>query len=246
MPVEDYEASTYGDKIADIYDSIHTAELLNTAETVEFLARRAGRGPVLELAIGTGRVGLPLAQQGIEVHGIDASEKMVAKLRGKDGGGDIPVSFGDFKDVPVEGRFTLIYLTFNTIFGLTTQEDQVTCFRNVADHLTEDGVFVLDGFFPDTSRFDRDQRVNVNEIGVDRVFMDVSRHDRMAQTISSQHLIITPGAIEMYPVHLRYIWPSELDLMARLAGLQLKQRFASYAEHPFTSASGAHVSVYGP
>jgi hypothetical protein len=245
MSVEDYEASTYGDRIADIYDSIHTSEVLNTSETVDFLVRRAGSGPVLELAIGTGRVALPLVQRGIEVHGIDASEKMVSKLRAKEGGRDVPVTFGDFKDVPVEGRFTLIYLTFNTIYGLTTQEDQLTCFRNVADHLTDDGLFVLDGFFPDTSRFDRGQRVNVNEVEVGRVFMDVSRHDPLSQTVTSQHLIITPGGIEMYPVHLRYIWPSELDLMARLAGLQLKERFASYAEHPLTSASGAHVSVYG-
>jgi Methyltransferase domain len=244
--VEDYGASTYGDQIADIYDSLHTAELLNTSETVEFLARRAGPGPVLELAIGTGRVALPLVQRGLEVHGIDASEKMISKLRAKEGGRDIPVNFGDFKDVPVEGNFSLIYVTFNTIYALTTQEDQLACFRNVAEHLTDDGVFVLDGFFPDTSRFDRGQRLNVNEVEVDRVFIDVSRHDPKAQTVSSQHLIITKGGIEMYPVHLRYIWPSEFDLMARLAGLELKERFANYAEHPFTSASGAHVSVYAP
>jgi SAM-dependent methyltransferase len=243
--VEAYEASTYGDRIADVYDSLHPAELLNTSATVNFLAERAGTGPVLELAIGTGRVALPLVERGIEVHGIDASENMVSKLRAKPGGADLEVTFGDFKDVPAEGRFSLIYLAFNTIYALTSQDDQVACFRNVAEHLTEDGVFVLDAFFPDISRFDRDQRVNVNEVEVDRVFIDVSRHDPMAQTISSQHLIITPGGIEMYPVHLRYIWPSEFDLMARVAGLKLRERFANYAEQPFTSASGAHVSVYG-
>jgi SAM-dependent methyltransferase len=242
--MEAYEASTYGDRIAEVYDSLHPGELLDTASTVEFLAARAGTGPVLELAIGTGRVALPLVERGLELHGIDASEKMVTKLRAKGGGRDLPVTMGDFKDVPVEGRFTLIYLTFNTIYALTTQDDQVTCFSNVADHLTEDGVFVVDGFFPDISRFDRDQRVQVNEIELDRVFLDVSRHDPVSQTISSQHLIVRSGGIEMYPVHLRYIWPSEFDLMARLAGLELKERWAGYREQPFTSSSGAHVSVY--
>ncbi|MEA2508408.1 MAG: hypothetical protein QOG21_490 [Actinomycetota bacterium] len=244
--MEAYEASTYGDRIAEIYDSLHPRGLLDTDSTVEFLATRAGSGPILELAIGTGRVALPLVQRGFEVHGIDASEKMVSKLRDKPGGRDLPVAFGDFKDVPIEGDFSLIYLTFNTIYALATQEDQVTCLRNVAEHLTDEGVFILDAFYPDTSRFDRGQRTQVNEVEVDRVFLDVSRHDPGAQTISSQHLIITEHGIEMYPVHLRYIWPSELDLMARLAGLELKERYAGYSEQPFTSASGAHVSVYGP
>jgi SAM-dependent methyltransferase len=242
--MEAYEASTYGDRIADVYDSLHPGEVLDTASTVEFLAARAGSGPVLELAIGTGRVALPLVERGIEVHGIDASEKMVAKLRAKQGGRDLPVAFGDFKDVPVEGRFSLIYLTFNTMYALTTQEDQVTCFRNVAQHLTEDGVFVMDAFVPDMGRYQRNQVTQVNEVEVDRVFIDVSRADPASQTISSQHLIFTEQGIEMYPVHLRYIWPSELDLMARLAGLELKERFAGYQEQPFSSASGAHVSVF--
>jgi SAM-dependent methyltransferase len=243
--VEEYEASTYGDLIADVYDSLHPGELLDTASTVDFLAARAGTGPVLELAIGTGRIALPLVERGLELHGIDASEKMVSKLRAKDGGRDLPVAMGDFKDVPVEGWFTLIYLTFNTIYALTTQDDQVTCFRNVAEHLTDDGVFVLDAFVPDVARFDRNQRSQVNEIELDRVFMDVSRHDPMNQTVTSQHLVIGKGGVEMYPVYIRYIWPSEFDLMARLAGLELKERFAGYREQPFTSSSGAHVSVYG-
>jgi SAM-dependent methyltransferase len=243
--MEAYEASTYGDRIADVYDSLHPGELLDTASTVEFLAARAGAGPVLELAIGTGRVALPLVARGLELHGIDASEKMVSKLRAKDGGRDLPVAMGDFKEVPVEGRFSLIYLTFNTIYALTTQDDQVMCFQNVAEHLTDDGVFVLDAFVPDVARFDRNQRTQVNEIELDRVFMDVSRHDPVSQTVTSQHLIIGTGGVEMYPVHIRYIWPSEFDLMARLAGLELKERFAGYREQPFTSSSGAHVSVYG-
>jgi SAM-dependent methyltransferase len=242
--VEAYEPSTYGDRIADVYDSLHPGELLNTDSTVDFLAARAGGGPVLELAIGTGRVALPLAERGLEVQGVDVSEKMVAKLRQKDGGRELPVVLGDFKDVPVEGRFSLIYLIFNTIFALTTQEDQVACLRNVAEHLTDDGVFVLDAFVPDLSRYQRNQVTQVNEVGVDRVFLDVSRHDPATQKVSSQHVILTPHGIELYPVHIRYIWPSELDLMAKLAGLELAERFGGYHEQPFTAASTAHVSVY--
>jgi SAM-dependent methyltransferase len=244
--MKDYEASTYGDRIAAIYDALHPAEQLDTAATVDFLAQRAGSGPVLELAIGTGRVALPLIERGIEVSGIDASENMVARLRAKELGSDVSVVFGDFKDVPVEGSFSLIYLVFNTIYALATQEDQVACFRNVREHLNDDGYFVVDGFFPDVGRFDRGQRAQVNEVEADRVFLDVSRHDPASQTISSQHLIITNGGVAMYPVHLRYIWPSEFDLMARLAGLKLKERFGGYREQPFTSASGMHVSVYTP
>jgi SAM-dependent methyltransferase len=231
--MKDYEASTYGDRIAAIYDALHPAEQLDTAATVDFLAQRAGSGPVLELAIGTGRVALPLTERGIEVSGIDASENMVARLRAKELGSEVSVVFGDFKDVPVEGSFSLIYLVFNTIYALATQEDQVACFRNAREHLNDDGHF-------------RGQRAQVNEVEADRVFLDVSRHDPASQTISSQHLIITNGGVAMYPVHLRYIWPSEFDLMARLAGLKLKERFGGYREQPFTSASGMHVSVYTP
>lgn len=243
--MEGYDAATYGDQIANVYDSLHPGELLDTTSTVEFLAARAGGGPVLELAIGTGRVALPLQERGLEVHGIDASENMVSKLRAKEGGKDLPVTMGDFKDVPVEGSFSLIYLIFNTIFALTTQDDQVTCLRNVARHLTADGVFVLDGFVPDTSRYQRNQVAQVNEVDIDRVFLDVSRHDPVTQTVSTQHVIIKGDGIEMYPVYIRYIWPSELDLMAQLAGLELKERFTWYSEQPFTAESGAHVSVYG-
>lgn len=244
--MEGYGASTYGDRIAGIYDALHPAEQLDTDATVDFLAERAGSGPVLELAIGTGRVALPLIGRGIDVHGVDASEKMVARLRAKDGGHDVPVVFGDFKDVPVEGRFSLIYLVFNTIYALDSQDEQVACLSNAAEHLNEDGLFVVDGFFPDIGRFDRGQRTQVNEVEVDRILLDVSRHDPASQTISSQHVIIGSGGIDMYPVHIRYIWPSELDLMARLAGLRLTERFGGYREQPFTSASSMHVSVFTP
>src|SRR5262245_47622611 len=158
---EEFGPSTYGEKIAAVYDE-HTAHFgLDTEGAVERLAELAGDGPVLELAIGTGRLGLPLAERGLEVHGIDASEAMVAKLREKPGGADIPVTMGDFADVGVEGHYPLIFVGFNTFFALLSQEAQVRCFANVAAHLTDGGIFVLEAFFPDLSRYDRDQRVSV-------------------------------------------------------------------------------------
>ena len=158
--MKEYDAWTYGDRVADVYDELYAA--LDPSDAVEALARLAGSGPALELAIGTGRIALPLAARGVEVHGIDASEAMVAKLRDKPGGAAIPITMGDFADVAVDGRYSLVYVVFNTFFGLLTQEDQVRCFRNVATRLADDGVFVIEAFVPDVTRFDRAQRVSVD------------------------------------------------------------------------------------
>src|SRR2546423_1547244 len=152
--MEGYGPATYGDRIADTYDELYE-ETLDTDCAVEALAALAGGGPVLELAIGTGRLALPLAERGLEVHGVDVSERMVAKLREKPGGEAIPVTMGDFADVPVEGAYRLVFVAFNTLFGLLTQEDQLRCFANVAKHLTDDGAFVVAAFFPHRARFDR-------------------------------------------------------------------------------------------
>ena len=241
----DYAPELYGDRIADVYDAFHAEMGLDTEGTVEVLAELAGDGPVLELAIGTGRVALPLAERGIEVHGIDASERMVEKLREKPGGDSIPVTIGDFADVGVEGRFSLVYLVFNTLFGLQTQEDQVRCFANVAEHLADDGLFVIEVFVPDPGRFDRNQRVNVARVRPDEVFLDVSRWDPIAQRSETDHVVVTEEGIKLYPVSLRMAWPAELDLMARLAGLELKHRWASWKKDDLDARSGAHISVYG-
>ncbi|WP_028922995.1 class I SAM-dependent methyltransferase [Pseudonocardia acaciae] len=245
--MEGYDASTYGDLIADVYDRWHPrGEGTETiAALLAELAGGAGGGRALELAIGTGRIALPLAERGVEVHGIDASEAMVAELRTKPGGGRIPVALGDFADVAVEGRFRLVYVVFNTFFALLTQAEQVRCFRNVAERLTDDGVFVIEAFVPDPKRFERQQSVNTNRVTVDEVLLDVSRHDPVAQRIDSQHMLMRAEGIRLLPVSLRYAWPSELDLMAQLAGLRLRERWAGWRREPFTAASGAHVSVYG-
>jgi SAM-dependent methyltransferase len=243
--MEAYGPETYGDRVADVYDEHIVYIGLDTEGAVERLAELAGGGPVLELAIGTGRLALPLAELGLEVHGIDASEAMVAKLREKQGGADIPVTMGDFADVGVEGRYPLIFVGFNTFFALLSQEDQLRCFANVAAHLTDDGVFVLEAFFPDLARYDRDQRVSVVRLDTGEVMLDAARHDPVAQRIEASHVVITEEGTKLYPVNLRYAFPSELDLMARLAGLELKDRWAGWHKEEFGPHSQRHVSVYG-
>jgi SAM-dependent methyltransferase len=238
-----YDVTTYGERVAEVYDQWPLVPQ-NTDAVVACLARLAGRGPVLELGIGTGRIALPLAQQGLLVHGIDASPTMIAHLRAKPGGQHIPVTVGNFADMAVEGRFTLIFVIFNTFFGLLSQEDQVRCFLGVAQHLTDDGAFVLEAFVPDLARFDRGQRVEARMVETERIHLDASVHDSVQQRVMSQHMVLSEQGIRLYPVQVRYAWPSELDLMARLAGLQLRNRWAGWAQEPFTATSASHVSVY--
>lgn len=243
--MEKWTAETYGEHIADAYEELHRP-LFDVDATIDVLAELAGPGPALELAVGTGRIALPLSNRGIEVHGIDISRPMVEKLRSKPGGDRIKVTFGDFADVPVEGKFPLIFLVFNTLFALTDQREQVRCFRNVAEHLTPDGIFLVEAFVPDLARFDRSQRVEVSAILVDRVFMDVSRHDGANQIIDAQHMVFAGGEFKTYPVKLRYVWPAEMDLMAELAGLRLRERWSGWSRAPFNRDSQAHISLYEP
>lgn len=243
--MQDYGPETYGDRIAPVYDSLYLGEGgLDTDAAVEALARLAGPGPVLELAIGTGRVAVPLARRGIDVSGIDASEEMVARMRAKPGGADIPVTMGDFADVGVEGPFSLVYLVFNTLFALLTQDDQVRCFKNVAARLADGGRFVVEAFVPDLGRYDRGQRISATTVDTNRLAIDASRHDAVNQRVDSQHVFVTAEGNQLFPVSLRYAFPSELDLMAQLAGLELVERWGGWNGEPFTGASTDHVSVY--
>lgn len=241
--MEGYDAATYGDEIAGIYDELY-GELFDVEGTVDILVDLAGAGPALELAIGTGRIALPLKERGVEVHGIDVSERMVEKLRAKAGGEDIPVTMGDFADVPVYGTYPLVYLVFNTLFALPSQEDQIRCFANVAEHLAPGGTFVVECFWPDLSRFDRHQRIGVDRITRNSVELETTRHDPVNQRSESLHVVIKESGNELYPVVIRYAYPSELDLMARLAGLRLRDRFGGWRKQPFTSDSQSHVSIY--
>jgi SAM-dependent methyltransferase len=243
--MEDYDARTYGDRIARVYDELYS-ELFDDDAAVERLAELVGDGRALELAIGTGRIALPLRQRGIDVTGIDISEEMVAKLRTKPGGADIPIVMGDFGDVDVEGHFDVVYLVFNTLFALPTQDDQVRCFENVARHLTDDdGVFVVEAFVPDSTRFTRHQTTGTDFLGADHLHLEASRHDPVTQTVDTQHVVLRQGQpVEMYPVSIRYSYPGEIDLMARLAGLRLRNRWGGWHREPFTSESNFHVSLY--
>lgn len=241
----DYQRSTYGDRIADAYDQLIPAHVAATTDaSVDFLSSIAKRPRALELGIGTGRVAIPLRERGFEVSGIDASPAMVKKLRAKKGGGAIPVEIGDFADVKVRGRFPLIYVAFNTFFALLTQDAQLRCFERVARRLTSDGLFVISAFVPDLARFDRGQRVGATHVDLDMVSLEATQHDPAAQILISAHVVITERCTRLYPVKLRYAFPSELDLMARLAGMRLRERFGGWSREPFGPSSASHVSVY--
>jgi hypothetical protein len=172
---------------------------------------------------------------------------MVAKLRGKPGGDQIDVTMGDFAEVPVPGRYSLIYLVFNTLFNLLTQDDQVRCFENVAGHLERGGAFLVEALTPGyLYRLRDNQYVDAEEIRVAEVTLDIGRHDAVTQQLEETHLVVSPNGIRLYPIVCRYAWPSELDLMARIAGLRLRERWGGWTREPFTSASRRHVSVYEP
>jgi SAM-dependent methyltransferase len=241
--MHDYHASTYGDRIADVYDSWYQ-QRLDPSAAVEFLAELAGDGRALELGVGTGRVALPLAGRGVKVEGIDASEAMVAKLRAKPGGADIPVTFGDFADVAVDGTYRLVYVPFTTLFALPSQAEQIRCLRNVAAHLDEEGAFVMDAFVPDVTRYRDHQAVTAQWVAPDALLLDVSRHDPVNQTVESSHVLLSDDGVRLYPVCIRYAWPAELDAMALAAGLGLASRFGGYDRRPFDATSTRHVSVY--
>jgi SAM-dependent methyltransferase len=236
-------AMSFGEDVAKEYSDVQRGD---EVAAVAFLEQLAGDGPAFELAIGAGRIALPLAARGIRVDGVDISPAMVDQLRAKPGGDQIAVTIGDFADVPVPGSYRLIYIVWNTLFNLLTQEEQVRCFQNVAAHLTEDGSFVVESYVPSfLYRLRNDQYVDAEAIEVDEVRLDVLRHDAATQIIEESHVSLSSAGIRLNPVVQRYAWPSELDLMARIAGLRLKGRWGGWNRDPFTSSSELHVSVYG-
>ena len=211
--------------------------------TVDFLAALAGDGAALEFGVGTGRIALPLSERGVAVQGIDLSTAMVERLRAKPGSERVATTIGDFATVRVEGAFRLVYLLFNTIMNLTTQDDQVACFANAAAHLEPGGCFVVEVGVPDLRRLPPGERfrpfaVTPNHLGFDE-YTDV-----VEQLMYSHHYRVDDGALAVSSAPFRYVWPSELDLMARLAGLTRRERWAGWSRQPFTGESGSHVSVW--
>ena len=234
---------SFGEDVAAMYRDIQRGD---EEAAVAFLAELAGPGPALELAIGAGRIALPLAAQGIRVDGVELSPAMIAQLRTKPGGDQIAVTLGDFADVPVAGAYRLIYVVWNTLFNLLTQEEQVRCFENVAAHLTGDGAFVLEAYVPAfLCRLRNDQYVEAEAIQIDEVRLDVLRHDMATQMIEESQVSLSAKGVRLNPVVQRYAWPAELDLMARIAGLRLQQRWGGWNREPFDSRSDMHISVYG-
>ncbi|MFF8958006.1 class I SAM-dependent DNA methyltransferase [Streptomyces sp. NPDC014894] len=234
----------FGERVAAVYDQ-EEGDMFAPGvvdATADFLAGLSGGGRALELGIGTGRIALPLARRGVPVHGIDLSRAMAARLRAKPGGDAIGVTIGDFATTRVEGTFSLAYLVFNTIMNLTTQAEQVACFRNAAAHLAPGGRFVVEVMIPELRKLPAGQNAVPFEVSRKRWAVDV--YDVATQATSSNYIEFVDGRGELSSIPFRYVWPSELDLMAQLAGMTLSERWDGWTREPFTSESTRHVSVW--
>jgi SAM-dependent methyltransferase len=234
----------FGERVAARYDE-SSADLFEPAvvdPVVDLLADLAGHGAALELGIGTGRIALPLAQRGIRVHGIDLSEAMVARLRAKPGAQQLGVTIGDFATTTVEGRFSVAYLVFNTIMNLTTQARQIACFQNVAAQLEPGGCFLIEVMVPALQRLPPGETVRAFNLSATRLGFD--EYDVASQGLISHHYSVIDGNLDLVSMPFRDVWPSELDLMARLAGMTLRERWSGWKREPFTSDSTSHVSVW--
>jgi SAM-dependent methyltransferase len=234
----------FGERVAERYDEL-SADMFDPAvvePTVDFLAELAGDGAALELGIGTGRIALPLSERGVRVHGIDLSEEMVAKLREKPGAEQIEVTIGDFATTRVDGTFSLAYLVFNTISNLTTQDAQVACFENAAAHLQPGGCFVIEVSVPGLRTLPPGKTSQVFDLSDEHIGID--EYDIANQGLISHHFLPVEGRWTQRSIPFRYTWPAELDLMARLAGMTLRERWSGWQREPFTSESTKHVSVW--
>ncbi len=239
--MEDKGGEIYNQRCADVYDQWFG--YFDDA-AVDVLEGLAGGGRALELGIGTGTVALPLAARGVEVHGIDSSPEMVARLRAKPGGDRVPVTLGDFSEVNVAGEFSLVFVVYNTLFALQTQDEQVRCFQSVAARLRPGGAFVVEAFVPDLGQLSAGRGVRLLHMTDDRVGIKIFDHDPVGQKLRSRHVVFHEGGSRLFPVEVRYAWPSELDLMARLAGLRLRSRRGGWRGEEFDAKSEKHVSVY--
>ena len=234
----------FDERVAKEYDA-DSADMFDPAvvdPAVSFLADLAGTGAALELGLGTGRLALPLSRRGVRVHGIELSPAMVAQLQAKPGADDIGVTIGDFATTRVSGAFRLAYLVYNTIENLTTQDEQVQCFQNVAAQLEPGGCFVIEVEVPALQRLPPGETVRAFHVSPTRLGFD--EYDIAAQGLVSHHYQVGDSQLGVFSQPFRYVWPSELDLMARLAGMSLRERWSGWKREPFTSDSRSHVSVW--
>ena len=220
----------------------HQADAAVVEPMVALLAELAGSGAALELGIGTGRIALPLADRGVTVHGIELSEAMAARLRAKSGAQRIDVTIGDFATATVDATFAVVYLVANTIMNLTTQDEQVACFQNAAAHLEPGGSFVIEVLVPGLRRLPPGERFQLFDVSPEHLGFD--EYDVARQGLISHHYWIEDGGVEILSPPFRYVWPSELDLMARIAGMRLRERWSDWTRAPFTSESSQHVSIW--
>ena len=241
--MERYGRDTYGERGADLYDDWYQ-DVLDPGPCVDLLAELAGSGPVLELGIGTGRVALPLAERGVEVHGIDASPAMLERLRAKPGAERVATHLGDMGEVAVNGEFSLVFVLVNTIFMLGSQDEQVGCFQAVSRRLPPGGRFVVEAQVPDVGLYSERQQVRTQRVDTDSVVLAARRFDPVTQRMVAQQVQLSEAGTRLVPGLLRWAWPAELDLMARLAGLRRTQRWSGWKREPFTATSTMHVSVY--
>jgi SAM-dependent methyltransferase len=242
--MRDFDPRTsFGPAVAASYDDRPRGD---EAQTVAFLAELARGGPALEFAIGTGRIALPLAATGVRVDGIEQAEAMIARLRAKPGGATLTVRIGDMADATAGAGYRLVYLVFNTLFNLLSQDAQVRCFENAARHLAPDGAFVVEAAVPDFLYALRDhQYVDAEALRSTAAALDIGRYDPVTQLLDECHVTLSADGVRIIPIVTRYVWPSEMDLMARIAGLRLADRWGGWEREPFDARSVRHISVYG-
>jgi SAM-dependent methyltransferase len=239
--MKDYNVSTYGDKVADVYDERHGDY---DAEMIERIYELAPNGSAFELGIGTGRVALPLSKRGMRVDGIDSSKSMVRKLKAKPGSKKISVQIGDFADFKTAKKYDVVFVVYNTFYGLLTQDNQISCFKSVHNTLKNGGKFVIEAFVPDPARIAKGQVINVTDLEKDNVSIACNTFDVSSQTADCQLVTISETGIKLVPIVLRYAYPAEFNLMAKLRGFELSDRWANWKKEPFTSNSGFHISIY--
>jgi SAM-dependent methyltransferase len=238
------DPSRYGDLIADVYDTTHEGlAFLDPAPVVERLSELAGSGPILEVGVGTGRIAIPLAKRGHEVHGVDVSARMIDRLRAKDTSALVRTYTGDFLSIHFETQFALVFLVYNTFLAFASQENQLQVFAKARAHLVEGGLLVLETYVPNVSR-DQPSRTSARVQGADGLILETSRHNLLTQHIETTIAFFSSDGLKVIPLQTRYIWPAELDLMARLNRFDLVERCGGWAGQPFTAQSSDYVSVF--
>ncbi|MCR9193473.1 MAG: class I SAM-dependent methyltransferase [Hyphomonas sp.] len=234
--------TTFGELNAEEYDALHDPG--TTEACVDLIAELAGDGDVLELAIGTGRIALPLAERGLRISGFDASPEMLKILEGKPGGSNIETGIADMASFDLERKYDFAFLVFNTLYNITAQKDQVACFQQVANHLRPGGRFLVEAFMPNRESFENNQAVRTKHVSFDSVWLEAVQHDPVAQTLNYQRIRITETGTQLKPLPMRYVWPAELDLMAQIAGLRPVAHWGGWQKQPLTASSDMYVIVY--